>query len=291
VIFFISIIVSVAIELGLKSLESWRKFDWFSQLTDWVTHQMDSTSFRDGPLVVLAILAPVLFVVWLVSAMLGGVWFLFEFAFGVAVLSMSLGPSDPIRQTQDYINALQNNDAEEARLHAAKIMGKEVTEGPTVTAEYVKEALFIKVCTSILAVFFWFIVLGPVGAAMFRLTCLLQERYTGTQSGLASAISDFYRILMWIPSRFTVLFYALVGSFVGAMHAFHKPADFWQGDNEELLAEAGLASLHVHIVNPELSKDTEINIDSLVSCLSLAKRAVLACITFLALVVILSWIF
>jgi membrane protein required for beta-lactamase induction len=96
---------------------------------------------------------------------------------------------------------------------------------------------------------------------------------------------------MWIPSRFTVLFYALVGSFVGAMHAFHKPADFWQGDNEELLAEAGLASLHVHIVNPELSKDTEINIDSLVSCLSLAKRAVLACITFLALVVILSWIF
>lgn len=290
-IFFISIILSIAIELGVKSLENWRNFAWFSQFTDWVTHQMDSTGFRDGPVVVLAILAPLLFAVWLVSSMLGGVWFLFEFAFGVGVLLMSLGPSDPIRQTQDYINALQDDDQEEAKLHAARILGHEVNDEPAVTAEYVKESLFIKVCTSILAVFFWFIILGPVGAAMFRLTCLLQERYSGSQSGLARSITDFYRILMWIPARFTVLCYAIVGSFVDALHPFREAGDFWRHDNEELLYEAGLASLHVHIVKPELSKDTEINIESLINSLALAKRAVLASITFLALIVILSWVF
>ena len=289
-IFFISIILSIAIELGVKPLESWRRFDWFSQFTDWVTHQMSSTSLRDGPVVVLAILAPLLFVIWLISAMLGGVWNVFEFVFGVAVLSMSLGPSDPIRQTQEYISALQDDNSDEAKRHAAKILGREVEDETAVTAELVKESLFVKVCTSILGVFFWFILLGPVGAALFRLTCLLQERFSGTESGLANVISDFYRILMWIPARFTVLCYAVVGSFVDTLHPFHKPSDFWQRDNEEMLAEAGLASLHVHIVNPELSKDTAVNIDSLVNCLALAKRAVLACITFLAVIVILSWI-
>jgi membrane protein required for beta-lactamase induction len=290
VIFFISIILSVAIELGVKSLEGWRKFDWFSQFTDWVSHQLDSTSVRDGPVVVLATLAPILFAIWLVSAMLGEVWTVFEFVFGVLVLTLSLGPSDPIRQTSDYIQALEDNDPEEAKRHAEKIMGREASEGPTVTAEYVKESLFVKVCTSILGVFFWFIVLGPVGAALFRLTCLLQERFAGTQSGFANAIADFYRILIWIPARFTVLCYAVVGSFVDTFHALQKPADFWQQDSEELLAESGLASLHVHIVSPDLSKGTEINIESLINCLSLAKRAVLAFLTFLALVVILSWI-
>ena len=285
-LFFISIILSVAIELVLKPLETWRNFDWFSQFTDWVSHQTESTSFRDGPVVVLAIVAPVLLAVWLVAAMLGGVAAIFEFAFGVAVLSMSLGPSDPIRQTQDYIKALQDENEEETKLHAAKILGREVTEEPAVVAERVKEMLFIKVCSSILGVFFWFIVLGPVGAVLFRLSCLLQRRYEGTQSGLAHAILDLYQILMWIPARLTVLCFALVGSFVDTMHSLRKVSDLWQRDSDGLLFEAGLGALHVH----DCSADKEVDIDSLVECLSLAKRTVLACITFFAIIVIVSWV-
>ena len=286
-IFFISIILSVGIELTVKSLESWRRFDWFSQLTDWVSHRTDSTAFRDGPFVVLAIIAPVLFAIWLVSAMLGGVWGVFEFAFGVVILTMSLGPSDPIRQTQDYIKALQSDDNEEANLHAEKILGREITEEPAVVAERVKEMLFIKVCSSILGVFFWFIVLGPVGAALFRLSCLLQRRFEGTQSGLANSILDLYQVLMWIPARLTVLCFAVVGSFVDTMHSLRKVSDLWQRDSDGLLFEAGLGALHVH----DCTTDKEVDIESVVECLSLAKRSVLACITFIAMFIIGSWVF
>lgn len=289
--FFISIILSIGIELSIKSLENWRRFDWFSQLTDWVCHQTDSTSFRDGPVVVLAILTPVLFAVWLVAAMLGGVWGAFEFAFGVAVLSMSLGPSDPIRQTQDYIKSLQNEDAAEAKLHVAKILDRDVSDvddDATVTAQQVKEALLIKVCSSILGVFFWFIVLGPVGAAMFRLSCLLRERYVGTETGFARAIKDFYQILMWLPARFTVLCYAVVGSFVETLRSLRHPSDLWQRDSDELLVETGLGALHV--LDATIEEETQVNIDAVVESLSLAKRAILACITFLAIIVIVSWV-
>ena len=286
-LFFISIILSIAIELSLKSLESWRNFDWFSQFTDWVCHQTDSTSFRDGPIVVLAIVAPILLAIWLVAAMLGGIWGVFEFAFGVVILSMSLGPSDPIRQTQDYIHALQADDENEAKLHAEKILGKEITESAGKTAQRVKEMLFIKTCSSILGVFFWFIVLGPVGAAMFRLLCLLQRRFEGTESGLTHSILDFYQVLMWIPARITVLCFAVVGSFVDTMQSLRKVSDLWQRDSDQLLYEAGLGALHIH----DCSTDEQVDIDSLIECLSLSKRAVLANITFIAMFVIGSWLF
>lgn len=285
-IFFISIILSIGIELSVKQLEDWRRFDWFSQLTDWVTHKTESNSFRDGPVVVLAIIAPVIFAVWLVAAMLGGVWGVFEFAFGVAVLSMSLGPSDPIRQTKDYIKALQDGDAAEAHIHAEKLLGREADPDPVATSQYVKETLFIKVCSSILGVFFWFIVLGPVGAALFRMACLLQNRFAGTQSGFANAVLDLYQILMWVPARLTVLCFAVVGSFVDAMHSLRQLSDLWQRNSDELLVETGLGALHIH----DCSTDNEVNIDSIIACLSLAKRAVLASITFLAIIVIASWV-
>jgi membrane protein required for beta-lactamase induction len=252
-----------------------------------VCHQMDSTSVRDGPVVVLAIVAPVVSAVWLVTAMLGGVWSFFEFLFGLAVLSMSLGPADPIRQTQQYIQALQDEDAEGAKLHAGQLLGMEINEQPVVTAQRVKETLFIRVCSSILGVFFWFIVLGPLGAAMFRLSCLLQDRFAGTQSGLANSVLDFYQILMWVPARMTVLCFAIVGSFVDVTHSLKKVSDLWQRDSDELLYEAGLGALHIH----DCSAEDKVDIEALVHCLSLAKRAVLAFVTVLAIFVIASWVY
>ena len=134
-IYFIVILISIAIEIGIKPLDHWRRFGWFSQLTDWVLHQMQSTSVRDGPIAVLAILAPVVLGVWLVSAMLGGVGAFFSFLFSIFVLSMSLGPTDPIRQAQAYAAALEQDDQELANASAADFLGHSVSDDPAVTAQ------------------------------------------------------------------------------------------------------------------------------------------------------------
>ena len=285
--FFIAIILSIAIELSVKPIESWRHFAWFSQFTDWVCHQMESSPLKDGPVVLIAILAPILFAIWLASAMLGGVWGLFEFLFSVVVLSASLGPADPVRQTQEYIKAMMQDDINEANIHAASLLGREADSNKVVTAQNVKETLIIKTCSSILAVFFWFILLGAVGAAMFRLTCLLKERYDGVQTGLARSIVDLYQILMWIPARLTVFCFAIVGNFVDAMQSLKQISELWQPDSEALLVDAGLGAIH----SRDLSEDDKVDIANVEDCLALVKRAVLAWITILAIVVIVSWIF
>ncbi len=286
-IFFIAIIAAIAIELSFRRADQWRGFAWFSQFTDWVVHQLDSSSVRDGPVVVLAILAPLLFAIWLVSAMLGSVWNLFDFVFSVLVLLLSLGPADPFRQTQDYLDALHNDDSEAAKSHASRLLGREADKKPVLAAEQVKSALLIKTCSSIIGVFVWFIVLGPIGAAMFRFSGLLKDRFDDVQTGFAGSVKDLYNILMWVPARFTVLCFAIIGNFVDVIQSLQKVSDLWQADSDALLSETGIGALH----EADLSDDKTVNKGHIQDSLLLAKRTVLAFLTLLAILVISSWIF
>lgn len=281
-IYFIVILISIAIEIGLKPLDHWRRFGWFTQLTDWILHQLQSSSVRDGPIAVLAILAPVVLGVWLVSAMLGGVGSVFAFLFSIFVLSMSLGPTDPIRQAQAYAAAVEQGDQELANASAADFLGHSISDDPVVTAQKIKEQLFVRLCSNILGVFFWFIILGPVGAALFRASCLLQQRYEGVQGGLAHAIQELFNILFWIPARLTVLSFSIVGNFVDTAHTMHSYTDLWQRDSRELLTEAGLAAMH----EQDQSEAGKIDIEHLVHTIALARRTVLAWLTAFALIIV-----
>lgn len=283
--FFIAILLSIAIELGVKSIESWRRYDWFAQLTDWILHRLESTGFKDGPIAVLAIIAPVVIGVWIVSALLYGIGGFLGFIFGVIVLSMTLGPRDPIRQARDYASYVQQGDTEAANSLASEFLSGRIGETPAQTVQLIKRHLFERLCSNILGVFFWFIVLGPVGAALFRASCLLQERYKESDTGLSHSVTELFRILMWIPARLTVLSFAIVGNFMDVLHAIRHFADFWQRDSSDLLADAGVGALHERAVN-----ESEPDVEGFVDAVSLARRTVLAWITFFALVVIASWI-
>lgn len=282
---FIAILLSIVFELSIKSLEGWRKFDWFSTLTDWVLLQMQKSSLRDGPIAVLAILAPLLLAVWLVSLLLNDVWLVLGFFFSVFVLLMSMGPVDPMRQAHDYLHAMQAGDIAEANKHAEALCACEVDDNPAVTAEQVKQALLIRLCENILGIFFWFILLGPVGAVLFRASCLLRLRYDGVQGGLAEAIFDLYRILIWIPARLSVLAFALVGGFVETLQSLQHFSDLWKRDSEGLLVEAGLGA-----IPSSTSEENQPDLAGVHEVLALTKRTVVAWLTVLGLLVIAGWL-
>ncbi|MBI1424644.1 MAG: hypothetical protein GC149_14450 [Gammaproteobacteria bacterium] len=282
---FIAILLSIVFELSIKSLESWRQFGWFSTLTDWILLQMQKSSLRDGPVAVLAILAPVLLGVWLVAALLGHAWIVLGFIFSVFVLLMSLGPVDPMRQAHDYLQAMHVGDTAEANLHAEALCAQPAGDDPVVTAEQVKQALLIRLCENILGIFFWFLVLGPVGAVLFRATCLLRLRYDGVQGGLADSVTDLYRILMWIPARLSVIAFAVVGGFVETLQSLQHFSDLWKRDSESLLIEAGLGA-----IPSSTTEDNQPDLASVQEVLALTKRAVVAWLTVLALMVIAGWL-
>lgn len=282
---FIAILLSIVFELSIKSLEGWRQFGWFNSLTDWVLLQMQKSSLRDGPIAVLAILAPLLVSVWVVATLLTHAWFMFGFLFGVFVLLMTLGPVDPMRQAHDYLHAMQAGDVAEANKHAEALCARSLDDNPAVNAELVKQASLVRLCENILGIFFWFVVLGPVGAVLFRASCLLRLRYEGVQGGLVDAINDLYRILIWIPARLSVIAFALVGGFVETLQSMEHISDLWKRDSEGLLIEAGLAAIPA-----STTADNQPDLQGVHEVLSLIRRTVLAWITVLGLFVIVGWI-
>ena len=282
---FIAILLSIVFELSIKSLEGWRQFGWFATQTDWILLQMQKSSLRDGPIGVLAVLAPLLLGVWLVSALLMHVWVVFGFFFSVFILLMTLGPVDPMRQAHDYLKAMQAGDTAEANKHAEALCACEVDDNPVVTAEQVKQALLVRLCENILGIFFWFIVLGPVGCVLYRASCLLRFRYDGVQGGLAEAVLDLYRILIWIPARLCIIAFALVGGFVDTLQALHHVSDLWKRDSNSLLIEAGLGAIPASTSNedqPDLDGVSEVH--------SLIKRSVVFWITVLGVLVLAGWL-
>jgi len=282
---FIAILLSIIFEASVKSLENWRQFAWFSTLTDWILLQMQKSSLRDGPVAVLTILAPVVLAVWLVSLLLTHVWIVFGFVFAVFVLLMSLGPVDPMRQAHDYLRAMQAGDTVEANKHAEALCARSADDDPVVTAEQVKQALLIRLCENILGIFFWFLVLGPVGAVLFRATCLLRLRYDGVQGGLADSIYDLYRILFWIPARLSAIAFALVGGFVETLQSLQHISDLWKRDSESLLVEAGLGAIPA-----STSEENEPDLAGVHDVLALTRRAVVAWLTVMGLMVIAGWL-
>lgn len=282
---FIAILLSIVFEASVKSLENWRQFAWYSTLTDWILLQMQKSSLREGPIAVLAVLAPVVLGVWLVYLLLMHVWIVFGFVFAVFVLLMSLGPVDPMRQAHDYLHAMQAGDTAEANKHAEALCARPAAEDPVVTAEQVKQALLIRLCENILGIFFWFLVLGPVGAVLFRATCLLRLRYEGVQGGLADSIFDLYRILFWIPARLSAIAFALVGGFVETLQSLQHFSDLWKRDSESLLVEAGLGAIPA-----ATSEDNEPDLAGVHEVLALTRRAVVAWLTAMGLMVIAGWL-
>lgn len=283
---FIAILLSIFIELSVKALEDWRRFDWFEQLTDWIQLRMRETSLGAGPVALLAVLAPVVLGVWLLTAVLNGVWIVLAFLFSVIILSMSLGPHDPMRVAQDYLHALEANDMVAAKNHAELMLGSETDENHVVTAQDVKEMLFIKLVTHILGVFFWFIILGPVGAVLFRANCLLTERYKNSNDGFSDAVRDLHRILLWIPARLTVLGFAVTGSFVHTLESMAHISDFWKMDSEKLLIECGLGAMYPS----DEVEENQPDVNSIHTALALTKRTVIAWLTVLGIMVLIGWL-
>src|SRR4029077_4390049 len=84
----------------------------------------------------------------------------------------------------------------------------------------------------VFAVLFWFVVLpGPIGAVMYRMSEFVNRRWNprhavGSAALPADAFGQFaaaaVRLIQWVPPRLTVLGFAIVGDFEGAVYCWRR---------------------------------------------------------------------
>ena len=247
----ITIVFAVILEFFLGSLSDLRRFGVVQRLVDGFARKAGSGVLA-GPAGVVLLLVVCLLPVYLILGWLMGLSVVVAFLLSLAVLVYCLGPRPLTGVADEFELARQAGDEEKALWYAEQLLGRPLGEQERADLEAtVSEAVLVAANDRWFGVLFWFAVLGPFGALLFRLSsqfrawAMTAEKADETGS-LATAIHRVHDVIAWLPARLLMLAFALVGNFAPAIAACCQGGETrvrWAEAGEALLARAGLAAL------------------------------------------------
>lgn len=256
-----------------------RRFAWAESYMETVQKWVKDTRFSNGYLGLLAILLAFLF---LPSALYLSVTHYHVALSGLGmqfiILVYCLGPNDFYNDVETYYAALTSGDKTVVDVEYKAMTGE---SGDNLTDEMrhqkMAEAFFIQANRSVFGIICWYLLLGPVGALVYRVLSLIAE--SAAKGGpvcmpfAQEAISVFNKI-NWLPARLAGLAYVLAGGVEIAL---------WRSSisesNERCLVMCGFAAL---------SKTEKIEENRKV--LYITYRAVLIAVVVMAFCSFIVWI-
>lgn len=154
----------------------------------------------------------------------------------------------------------------------------------------------------VFAPLFWFLILGPAGALLYRLAVILAEHWRDEAHGpLAHLATAALAVLDWLPVRVAALTFAIVGDFEDAIYCWRTQAAQWPDAPSGILLSAGAGALGVRLGQPveiggavehrpELGLGDEADIEHLQSAIGLVWRAVVLMLSLLGLLTFAAWL-
>jgi len=273
---FVVLLLALLAERFLLDQYDWRQARWLERyfVTE-MSHQYRTwiSGRYWGALIVLA--PPLLLVGLLQGAFEGIAGDSLSFIFAVVVLLYCFGPDDLETQTADFINAEERGDHDNAKVFAQTICQCEPADTPAERMRQVRESVIVQYNQRIFAVILWFLILGPLGAVLYRFSRQLGS-FISKDSEPApynQGIKQLLHILDWLPTRLMVIAFALVGSFDNTMHRWRK-WDMEQRDNYDEEAQGLLinTSEGALMIDENRTGDEEAETAQLDAALSLAWR-------------------
>jgi len=229
----------------LRKLKSLRRLDWYYRLVALIEQKLGSVDVFKGPVGVAAMLALPLLVFWLLLSVIGGWHGILWFLLTVAILFYCLGPDDLDDQVEALIAAIRGGNDDEAN-RLAQALARSAQPVPTeARGQTVVESILTEFQERVFGVLLWFLILGPIGAVLFRFAAELRRYAMQTSSGLREWAGRVYYVLAWLPSRIVALGYALSGNFTGAFERWGVLDTLTLEQNETALRQSGTGALQV----------------------------------------------
>ncbi len=282
----IVVLIGLAIEHFIGVTDEIRRLSWFDGYINWLERQLSRQVYWDGPLGVIITLAVPLLILLLLQWVVLAVFPPLMMLFALAVLLYCLGPRYLNPQIEEYIEAVQLSDFTQAEYLARGFAIME-DDHPR-TRQAVMETILLAANQRLFGVLFWFIVLGPFGALLYRLNCVLWLRQYEIHGNYSDACRHLYNILNWPVARLLAFSYALTGNMVQAVEAWRKTETNSFLVNEEVMLATGLASLD-HL-SPEEEITEEEFLDALHSLQGLLNRALLLWLSVLGIMTLSGWL-
>ena len=224
--------------------------------------------------------------------------------FSVIVLISCVGDQRFGGHVKHYMDAVSAGDLTAASIYYDGISSRGFT------GESLRELnrafiglMLLRMNERVLALLFWFVVLGPLGAVLYRSVAQLHGSSLTEGSDAMSAerfqnaVYRFKGILDWCPARLTALTYAVIGSFVDAIHLWRedpeRPDDDWIGANDRMLIDVGIGALQLgdyYLGQADAPLDTSLACEHALAVRDLTRRTLLAALTALAVLTLAGWL-
>jgi len=277
----ITIIISLMLDHAFRHLHRWRDLSWFERYTRKVCGFVKTDSGWVKLTLVLAI--PLLALALAQFVLLNVLWGVLYFVLSIPVLFYCLGPDCLINDIDAYLDARSLGDDDEALHYAGILTGRSASAAPDQQTTDVTRAIFSVTNERVFSVLFWFVLLGPLGAALYHLTTSLSKQ-DDEEPSLRDAALLVHAGMAWAPARLLAIGYALTGHFDGAVHAYRSRPheDNIALANYDVLISTGLGALHGQESTDEIS--------CIRSARGLVTRSILIWIAVLALLTLGGWL-
>ena len=248
--------------------------------------------------------------------------------FAVLVLYLSLGFRHESHFFTDIHFALRSGELDRARALLAEWRGGQYDGvGSGGVARLTIEQALVGAHRNVFGVVFWFLILGPCGAVMYRLARFLHDEWWkmelahGDNADAALGVEaasvhvacsvgvrhygEFARhaflILDWLPSRITAILFAVGGNFEDSVFCWRAQAVLWPDRASAVLVTSGAGALGVRLgesdsdeseaaEGPEIGVGEKAGVDDLQATVGLVWRALIVYLMLLALATIAVWV-
>lgn len=218
----IVIVVSLILEFMVARWQELRRLDWLVSFRE-TLYQRIPADWSTGWRGLLALLVPVTVAMLLLQALVNDRGFgLLELLLGIFVLTYCLGPESFDELVNQYLRACEEKDVRQAQLIAKKILLEPVSNNIHHLSAQVTRAVFYEAEKRLFGVLFWFLLLGPAGALLYRMAVFLAEESYARNAGTSDPALALHGIMDWAPSRLLALTFFMTGSYDDAARGWRK---------------------------------------------------------------------
>ena len=253
---FITLVLALMLELLFLHPHRLKNFSWLILWRNRLQQLWGAPAWWQGPLGVVTVLVlPVACAAIIQTTEFYQQWLLgfFGIIIGVLVLIYCLRYQGVDQAVEEMLrqDPKTPDDLRDQRL-GRELFDDAVPTGPD-RYEVMAQAVLVQANERLFAVLFWFVILGPMGALLYRAVWCLTRNPVSSPPELEDtfdqAATRLYGILSWAPARLTAIAYALAGGFEDAVCRWkdvpHDEEENFFAGNHRVLAAAGVGALHL----------------------------------------------
>jgi len=278
---------------------------YFARYGNFLERHFNAGRYRYGMLAWSLGVLPSVLALGIISFFLYRANFLLAMLFNVAVLYLTLGCSQFTQSAGKVVQALRADDIDTVRSSVGDWEGYSVAQfKANALARVALEKLLLCAHRQFFGVVFWFVLLGPAGALLYRLTQILSQKWGALDHHEYGRFGMFpdtvFVVLDWIPLRLTAASFAVVGNFEDAIRCWQEQALHWANKAHGVILASGAGALGVLLgqplevdgeikYRPDLGVGEEADADFLESAISMIWRSIALWLGLLLLLTIVKW--